>query len=182
MGVGSSSRPEGREFQFCALQRGVHAPDLMVVMMMMEKYSIECVRAGGGAERRGEKQASIEMSSKGLCAEARAGEGSASLVLLQLSPDDEHPVGIRPRRHLLHVADGFEPLWALAPRDYHEDLETVADLGRGRASARVWGGAGGKVFWDRSMEGHASRRRGKEEWRCAETEGDVLRCGVPLRW
>ena len=32
MGVGSSSRPEGREFQFCALQRSVHAPDLMVVM------------------------------------------------------------------------------------------------------------------------------------------------------
>lgn len=84
-------------------------------------------QGGSGAEK---KAVSIEMSSN-RCVQGRSGGwGFRSLVLLQLSPDDKHPVGVRPRRHLLHVADGLEPLWAVALRHDDIDFETVTDLRR----------------------------------------------------
>ena len=43
-------------------------------------------------------------------------------------------------------------------------------------------GFGEEVFWDRSRLRGCFSRGGAEEWRCAEREGDVLRCDVPLRW
>ena len=71
------------------------------------------------------------MSSNHRCVQRGRGD-ARRLVFLQLSPDDEHPVGVRPRRHLLHVADGLEPLWAVALRHDDVDFEAVADLGRRR--------------------------------------------------
>ena len=51
-----------------------------------------------------------------------------SLVLLQLSPEHEHPVPVRAGRDLLHVAHALEPLRTPALRDDDVDLEPVADL------------------------------------------------------
>lgn len=50
------------------------------------------------------------------------------LVLLQISPDDEHAVPLRSRRQFLQAADTRELLRTPAFRKHDVDLETVADL------------------------------------------------------
>ena len=53
---------------------------------------------------------------------------SSPLVLLQISPDDEHAVPLRSRRQFLQAADTRELLRTPAFRKHDVDLETVADL------------------------------------------------------
>ena len=67
----------------------------------------------------------------------RVHEGRARLVLLELSPEDEHSVPARVRGQLLHVAHRLKPLRTPALRDGDVDLEPVADLRGGRQRWRI---------------------------------------------
>ena len=50
------------------------------------------------------------------------------LILLEVSPEDKHPLAVRSRSQLLHAAHLLKPLWTSAFRDDDVDLEPVADL------------------------------------------------------
>ena len=50
------------------------------------------------------------------------------LILLELSPEDEHPVPIRLCAQLLQAAHALEPLWTPALCENDVNLEPVADL------------------------------------------------------
>ena len=52
----------------------------------------------------------------------------STLVLLQVSPDDEHAVPLRSRRQFLQTTDARELLRTPAFRKHNVDLETIANL------------------------------------------------------
>ena len=123
-------------------------------------------RAGGGRGRGGE---GVSVQQSGGCVH----EGRARLVLLELSPEDEHSVPARVRGQLLHVAHRLEPLRTPALRDDDVDLEPVADLRGGRQHCRI-------------RRSHNKAARGVSRWSGGEGQGreekrDAPRCGAPSR-